>query len=114
MDFQHLSRFQLRQICYFMVVVQADNNFSQAANHLKIPQPSLSQRIQALEELLSDHKKRFEVKLFDRSERPIELTEAGKVFFEGSADSSITPQASDHSSAPCQSGSNWTFNCEHE
>lgn len=64
-----------------MAVVQARNNFSQAANHLGIKQPPLSQRIQALEELLSDHpKKRFEVKLFDRSKRPIELTEAGQVF----------------------------------
>ena len=80
MDFQHLSHFELRQICYFMAVVQAGNNFSQAANRLGIKQPPLSLRIQALEELLSDPKKAYEVKLFDRSKRPIELTEAGQVF----------------------------------
>lgn len=80
MDFQHLSHFELRQICYFMKVVYAGNNFSQAANHLGIKQPPLSLRIQALEELLSDPKKTYEVKLFDRSKRLIKLTEAGKVF----------------------------------
>jgi hypothetical protein len=42
MDFQHLSNFELRQICYFIAVVQAGNNFSQAANHLGIKQPPLS------------------------------------------------------------------------
>ena len=81
MDFQHLSHFELRQICYFMAVVHAGNNFSQAANRLGIKQPPLSLRIQALEELLSDPKRTYEVKLFDRSKRPIELTEAGKVFW---------------------------------
>lgn len=80
MDFQHLSHFELRQICSFMAVVQSGNNFSQAANHLGTQQPPLSRSIQALEKLLSDPKKTYEVKLFDRSRRPIELTEAGRVF----------------------------------
>ena len=61
-----------------MAVVHAGNNFSQAANHLGIKQPPLSLRIQALEEFLSDPKKTYEVKLFDRSKRPIKLTEAVK------------------------------------
>ena len=80
MEFQHLSQFELRQICYFIAVVQANNNFSEAAKRLGIKQPPLSQRIQALEELLSTHQKTLAVKLFDRSKRPIELTEAGQVF----------------------------------
>lgn len=80
MDFQHLSVFELRQICYFMAVVQAGNNFSEAANRLGIKQPPLSQSIQALEKALSVDSKTAEVKLFDRSKRPIELTEAGQVF----------------------------------
>lgn len=80
MEFQHLGQFELRQICYFIAVVQADNNFSEAAKRLGIKQPPLSQRIQALEELLSTHHKTFAVKLFDRSKRPIELTEAGQAF----------------------------------
>lgn len=80
MDFQHLSHFELRQICYFMAVVQAEKNFSEAAKRLGIKQPPLSQRIQALEALLSTSQPSVDVKLFDRSKRPIELTEAGKVF----------------------------------
>jgi DNA-binding transcriptional LysR family regulator len=80
MEFQHLGQFELRQICYFIAVVQADNNFSEAAKRLGIKQPPLSQRIQALEELLSTHQKTLAVKLFDRSKRPIELTEAGQAF----------------------------------
>lgn len=80
MEFQHLDQFELRQICYFIAVVQADNNFSEAAKRLGIKQPPLSQRIQALEELLSTHQKTLAVKLFDRSKRPIKLTEAGQAF----------------------------------
>jgi DNA-binding transcriptional LysR family regulator len=80
MEFQHLGQFELRQICYFIAVVQADNNFSEAAKRLGIKQPPLSQRIQALEELLSTHQKTLPVKLFDRSKRPIKLTEAGQAF----------------------------------
>ena len=81
MDFQNLNYFELRQICYFMAVVQAKNNFSEAAKHLGIKQPPLSQSIQALEKLLSAEPK-SNIKLFDRSKRPLELTEAGKVFFQ--------------------------------
>jgi DNA-binding transcriptional LysR family regulator len=80
MDFQHLSQFELRQICYFMALVQSENNFTKAATRLGIKQPPLTQRIQALEELLSVDQSPFEVKLFDRSKRPIILTEAGQVF----------------------------------
>lgn len=82
MDFQNLTHFELRQICYFMVVVQAGNNFSEAANRLGIKQPPLSQSIQALEKSLCADSKTSNVKLFDRSKRPLELTEAGKVFFQ--------------------------------
>ncbi len=80
MDFQHLSQFELRQICYFMVLVQAGNNFTEAAKRLGIKQPPLSQRIQALEALLSQGQAPFAVKLFDRSKQPVVLTEAGQVF----------------------------------
>ncbi|MBD2234741.1 LysR family transcriptional regulator [Phormidium tenue FACHB-1052] len=80
MEFQHLNQFELRQICYFLAVVQSNNNFTEAAKRLGIKQPPLSQRIQALEELLSTDPKTVVVKLFDRSKRPIELTEAGQAF----------------------------------
>ena len=80
MDFQQLSQFELRQICYFMALVQAENNFTEAAKQLGIKQPPLTQRIQALEALLSAQQKPFAVKLFDRSQRPIVLTPAGQAF----------------------------------
>ncbi|TVQ16324.1 MAG: LysR family transcriptional regulator [Leptolyngbya sp. DLM2.Bin15] len=80
MEFQHLNQFELRQICYFLAVVQSNNNFTEAAKRLGIKQPPLSQRIQALEESLSTDQKTVVVKLFDRSKRPIELTEAGQAF----------------------------------
>jgi DNA-binding transcriptional LysR family regulator len=80
MDFQRLSQFELRQICYFMVLVQAGNNFTEAAERLGIKQPPLSQRIKALEDLLSAGQEPVKVRLLDRSKKPIRLTEAGQVF----------------------------------
>lgn len=85
MDLQQLSRLsrlELRQICYFVELVQADNNFTVAAQRLGIQQPPLTQRIQALEAFLSSDQPSFAVKLFDRSTRPITLTTAGEVFLE--------------------------------
>lgn len=46
-----------------------------AALRLNISQPPLSRQIQALEQ-------RLDVKLFDRTPKGMELTEAGKVLFE--------------------------------
>ena len=80
MDYRHLNHFELKQICYFLTLVQSGNNFTEAAKQLGIKQPPLTQRIQALEELLSVNLDRIEVKLLDRSKRPIELTVAGHVF----------------------------------
>lgn len=80
MDFQRLNHFELQKICNFMAVVQAGNNFTEAAKRLGIYQPNLTQSIQALEKSLSADSKTSGIKLFDRSKRPIELTEAGKVF----------------------------------
>jgi DNA-binding transcriptional LysR family regulator len=80
MEFQHLSQFELRQICNFMTLVQSENNFSKAAKHLGIKQPPFSQSIQALEKLLSNERIGLEVELFNRKKRPVELTEAGRVF----------------------------------
>jgi DNA-binding transcriptional LysR family regulator len=82
MDFHHLSHFELRQICYFMAVINTGNNLSEAASRRGIKQPPLTISIQALEKLLSTHQSFCEVKLFDRSKRPMELTQAGKVFLE--------------------------------
>lgn len=72
-DLQRLSTLELRQICYFLAVVEAENNFSRAADRLQIEQPPLSQRVRSLE-------KSLQVQLFDRSHRPLQLTTAGKAF----------------------------------
>jgi DNA-binding transcriptional LysR family regulator len=81
MQFQELSEIELRQICYFMEVVQSHNNFTEAAHRIGIKQPPLSKRIQALEQFLSRNQSN-DVKLFDRSQRPVELTEAGQAFWD--------------------------------
>ncbi|MGB3536235.1 MAG: LysR substrate-binding domain-containing protein [Microcoleaceae cyanobacterium] len=80
MDIQRLANFELRQICYFVLLVQANNNFTEAAQRLGIKQPPFSQRIKALEQSLKTSKNAVEVKLLDRSKHPAELTESGKVF----------------------------------
>ena len=73
MDLLNLSTFELRQICYFLTVVDAGNSMSRAAERLNIDQPPVSQRIRSLE-------KQLKVKLFDRSTRPMQLTAAGEAF----------------------------------
>ncbi len=82
MDLDTLSQIELRQICYFLVLVQSGNNFSEAAKRVGIQQPPFSQRIQALEKALSKEKNAAEVKLLDRSTQPAALTEAGKAFLQ--------------------------------
>lgn len=50
-------------------------SFTKAANALKIPQPSLSQSIAALEKELG-------IEIFNRKENPIALTQAGEIYLE--------------------------------
>ena len=75
MDLLRLSSLEIRQICYFLKVVECGNSFSRAAEQLHIDQPPLSQRIRALE-------KKLDVQLFNRRKRPVQLTGAGEVFLE--------------------------------
>ncbi len=49
MDLNFLSALELRQICYFLTIVDNGNNFSRAAECLYVEQPPLSQRIRTLE-----------------------------------------------------------------
>lgn len=64
MNFRHMQ---------LVLKVAQMQSFTKAANALKVPQPSLSQSIFALEKELG-------VALFNRSTNPISLTHAGEIF----------------------------------
>ncbi len=66
----------LKQIRYFVAVAEA-RSFTLAAEQLHITQPPLSRQIQLLEQSL-------EVQLIERESRPLQLTEAGRLFYEQS------------------------------
>ncbi|WP_340084330.1 LysR family transcriptional regulator [Siminovitchia sp. FSL H7-0308] len=65
---------ETRHLVYFKTVAE-HLNFTKAAKHLNISQPPLSYQIKQLEELLG-------VPLFHRTNRKVELTDAGKYFYE--------------------------------
>ena len=69
---------EFRQINYFLAVAY-HKNFSRAAKHLHITQPTLSQQISELETELG-------VKLFHRTNRISELTPAGNAFLKEALD----------------------------
>ena len=64
----------VRQLRYFIAVANA-RNFTRASEQLHIAQPPLSKQIQLLEEELG-------VQLLLRTSRPLQLTEAGRMFYE--------------------------------
>ncbi|NLA88877.1 MAG: LysR family transcriptional regulator [Alcaligenaceae bacterium] len=66
----------LKQIRYFVAVAE-ERSFTAAAQSLHITQPPLSRQIQLLEESLG-------VQLIERDSRPLELTKAGRLFYEQS------------------------------
>lgn len=56
---------------YYVLAVAENKNFTKAAEKCFVTQPTLSMQIQKLEEEL-------DILIFDRSKKPIELTEVGK------------------------------------
>ncbi|MDF5724087.1 MAG: LysR family transcriptional regulator [Rhizonema sp. PD37] len=67
---------EFRQLQYFLMVAE-ELNFSRAAKRLNMAQPPLTRQIRQLEQELG-------VELFYRTKRQVELTNAGKLFFEES------------------------------
>ena len=63
---------EMQQLRYVVAVVRT-GNFSRAAGHCHVSQPSLSQQVQKLEEELGE-------RLFDRLGREARLTAAGVAF----------------------------------
>ncbi len=68
-------RFELRHIKYFKALAE-ELHFRRTAELLGVAQPALSRTIKHLENEL-------EVQLFERNNRNVKLTEAGKIFLEG-------------------------------
>lgn len=89
---------QIRQLEYF-VAVSEHLNFTRAAEQFYIAQSSITQQIKALEEEVG-------VKLFNRNNRHVELTPAGKTFLEDAR--AIIKRSSDAVARARQSGTEFT------
>src|SRR5215469_17296818 len=61
------------RLMHAAIALAQELNFSRAAERLRITQPTLSKQIYELEELL-------EFRLFERSHKGVEMTDAGQAF----------------------------------
>lgn len=68
------EKVEFRQLEYFIQICK-EGSFTKAAEVLMVSQPTLSQQIRLLEQ-------EFDIPLFDRVGRGIEINEAGKILFE--------------------------------
>ncbi len=80
-------------------MVAEELNFSRAAERLRMAQPPLSQEIRKLEEELG-------VQLFHRTKRMVELTDAGKIFLQGSRQTLIQLEKTIHETQLVAEGKN--------
>ena len=65
----------MEQDMKYIYQIWQDRSFTKAAEHLFITQPALSTAVRRVEESIG-------APLFDRSRRPLELTEAGMIYIE--------------------------------
>ena len=56
---------------HYVLAIAEYKNFTKAADYCHVTQPTLSTQVQKLEDELG-------VKIFDRTQKPIQLTEVGK------------------------------------
>ena len=64
------------QILEYMIAISEEKNLSRAADRLLVTQPALSQQVKKLEKELG-------IKLFQRKNRELVLTDAGKIYVNG-------------------------------
>lgn len=65
----------MRQLRYFVTIVEEKNNITQAAKKLNLSQPPLSHQLKMLEQSL-------DISLFERKNKKLELTQAGEVLYQ--------------------------------
>lgn len=65
----------MQQEMKYIYQIYLDGSFSKAAEHLYLTQPALSMSVQKVESMLG-------MPIFDRSTRPLSLTQAGQVYIE--------------------------------
>lgn len=79
------GKFIMQQELEYIYAVYRAGSFSKAAENLHVTQPALSMAVKRVESSIG-------MSLFDRKTRPVELTEAGKIYLESILDISAIEQ----------------------